>query len=290
LAAVGDAIIGAQIQRACRRLFDSPPVLLVCSPARGALPRVARRLLVYWQRDRLAESEGARRPAHIARRHRELLDAAGLVTGVSPELVTDARRHLGTRSTPVALIPNGGDYEHFAKRRPRPAALPDAGPVVGFAGGLSWRVDAGLLAAVARDRPDWTVVVVGEGGLELATLPNLLAFGRQPYDELPAWVQAFDVGLVPYVVDRFNAASFPLKVFEYLAAGVPVVSTPLPALEGLAPHVRLADAAHFAGAIDEALSQGPSAAACQAIAKANSWDERADQLEAAIADALARAA
>jgi teichuronic acid biosynthesis glycosyltransferase TuaH len=282
-ARIADRAIALQIESAARRFLPGRRALLQVDPRRGTLPGVSRDLFVYMQRDAVTASAAVRDPDHLLARHEELLDHADLVTGVSPGLLDGIE---GTRARTL-LLPNGCDVDHFTRPHAPPPELAGDEVVVGFAGGLTWRVDFELLAAVAEARPDWRLALVGEGPAAEPGPPNLVRFGAKPYAELPAWVQRFDVALIPYRQEPFNLASFPLKVFEYLAAGTPVVSTPLPALEGMAPFVRIAaDAEQYVAAVDEALTAGPSAEECRELGRANSWDHRAAELEAVLSDLL----
>ena len=165
---------------------------------------------------------------HIQSRHEQLLRSADLVTAVSPTLLEDSL----AANRRAFLLPNGADIAHFARPSPPPAALDGRGTMVGFVGAVSWRVDMALLEGIARRRPAWTIVLVGRVTVPVPRLDNLLVVGDRPYEELPGWVQRFDVGIVPYTDAAFNRASFPLKVFDYLASGVPVVAAPLPGAGG----------------------------------------------------------
>jgi glycosyltransferase involved in cell wall biosynthesis len=185
-------------------------------------------------------------------------------------------------------IPNGVELEHFAAAQPpRLAAdivrLPR--PVVGFVGGLSSWVDVPLLADLARSRPDWSLALVGPGGTDLAPLrglPNVHLLGPRPYRDLPAYLAGMDVGLIPFVQDEVTRNADPIKVYEYLAAGLPVVATDLPALRRLGDLVRLADSpARFQGQVEAALAEGREArrAERQAEAARHTWHSRFTEFE-----------
>jgi teichuronic acid biosynthesis glycosyltransferase TuaH len=114
----------------------------------------------------------------------------------------------------------------------------------------------------------------------LLSRPNVQWVGPKPFEQLPSYVRAIDVGLVPYADSAFNRGSFPLKTLEYLAAGRPTVATDLPAIRWLdTPTVAMAkDPSEFSHLVVQALSQRPddsTVAAMRAVAKRNSWDLRA---------------
>jgi glycosyltransferase involved in cell wall biosynthesis len=109
------------------------------------------------------------------------------------------------------------------------ASLPK--PVLGFYGLLEDWVDQELLAHLAQAHPEWSLVLVGKECVDfslLKALPNVHLLGRKPHSELPAYCKGFSVGLIPYLLtDRIRTVN-PIKLREYLCAGLPVVSTPLP--------------------------------------------------------------
>ena len=111
---------------------------------------------------------------------------------------------------------------------------------------------------------------------------NMRFLGLKAQAALPAYLAHADVALIPFVVSRLTQAVSPLKVFEYLAMGVPVVSTPLVELRGM-PHVHLAEGpAAFAAAVGRAAAEPRDEAALSAFARANGWEARVDGLLAAL--------
>ncbi|MBV9545300.1 MAG: glycosyltransferase, partial [Chloroflexi bacterium] len=178
-------------------------------------------------------------------------------------------------------VPNGVDAAHFAAPA-EPAdelrSLPR--PVLGFVGGLAQWVDLDLLAQVARARPDATIVLVGPVSTDvspLVGLPNVRVLGPRPYVDVPRFLAAMDVALIPFVNDAVTYHADPIKAYEYLAAGVPIVATDLPALRRLRPLVRLAETpSEFLSQIEAALAEGrePARAARQAEAAHHDWSCR----------------
>lgn len=202
------------------------------------------------------------------------------------------------------LVPNVGDYAHFAVGADRAAATEDLAalprPVIGFAGNLTRaKVDFDLLLEVARAFPSATVLLAGpveetaRAGLERVTsLANVRWLGLQSYEALPRVVAAFDVALIPYVSTEYTRSCFPLKLYEYLAAGKRVVASGLPALAGLEPHVTLTDGSdEFVAAVERALELGDAGhEERQRLAAGNTWDSRASRLLELVAEELAASA
>lgn len=282
-----DIVFGAQLSHAISTRFPRKKVvIIVFDPRRGSLRRVNRDLLVYWQRDLFSKNSRVRDIGHVAKRERELVANADLLTCVSPELVS----RLASEGMSAKWIPNGCDFDLFSSRRLR--RRPSAGgkrASIGFIGGVSWRVDSQLIAGVADARPEWDFHIVGELASTLPARDNVRVFGPRPYEDIPATIEEFDVGWIPYTPHPFNRCSFPLKVFEYLAVGRPVVSSVIPGLDGYFPYVRQAQGLEgtIAG-IEAALRDGPGIAACRRLASQNTWSSRAEVLLALIELALYR--
>ncbi|MBK9036083.1 MAG: glycosyltransferase [Myxococcales bacterium] len=134
------------------------------------------------------------------------------------------------------VSPHGVDHALFARALDDATALPaDVAalprPIVGFYGTLQDWVDYDLIAALARRHPEWSIVLLGQALADVSAvrgLANVHLLGRKPHAELPAYCKAFDVGLIPYRIDARMTYVNPIKLREYLSAGVPVVSTPVP--------------------------------------------------------------
>jgi glycosyltransferase involved in cell wall biosynthesis len=188
---------------------------------------------------------------------------------------------------PTATIRNGVDAELFARvanSSPRPRDLPPASrrPIVGFVGALYEWIDWDLIAAVGRALPEFDFVFVGPVGRRGSAIrppaaSNLRFLGARPYEAVPTYVRAFDVCWVPFDQSRVSRMANPVKIYEYLALGKPVVSTPVADTDSFAEHVRVGrDAGEIAGhlraAVGEADGQGAERVR---FARANSWDARA---------------
>jgi len=219
-------------------------------------------------------------------------------------LVVTTSQRLGERVSPdarrIVSIPNACDYEHFspaARPLPRPAALDGLrGPIIGYIGAISEWFDFDLLRHAVSARPDWSFVLVGStwgarDHSDLAAAANVRFLGEQPYDELPALLAAFDVACIPFLLTPLIEATDPVKLYEYFAAGKPVVASRLPELEAHADHVSLVDTpGEFTGAIAEALAEDPRhRSARTAFARRNTWRDRARALEHAIEETFAPA-
>ncbi|HPW54399.1 MAG TPA: glycosyltransferase [Thermoanaerobaculaceae bacterium] len=203
-----------------------------------------------------------------------LLEGADLVVVSSAWL----EQQVGSRARSLAVIRNACEYEHFAQVPPRTR---EARPVIGYYGAIADWFDAELVADLAERRPDWDFILVGStftaDTSRLSKLPNVLLPGEQPYATLPQWLDRFDVTIIPFRRIPLTEATNPVKAYEMLAAGKPVVAVPIPEVALLAPLVRLAStAAEMEVQISEALAEDDAELVerRRAFARDNTWARR----------------
>lgn len=188
-------------------------------------------LVVYYCTDEWSQFtsvDGAR----MAALEREMCRKADLVFVTSSALLERKKAY----NPETHLASHGVDHTHFAKALDSTTVTPAdvAGlphPVVGFFGLIEDWIDISLFAYLAAKRPDWSIVVIGKEKVDCSSLrkyPNLHLLGRKPYGELPGYCKAFDVGLCPFMLNELTRNVNPIKLREYLAAGLPVVSTSIP--------------------------------------------------------------
>lgn len=198
------------------------------------------------------------------------------------------------------VSPHGVDHDAFARAlddaTPIPAdlaALP--APRLGFYGTLRDWVDLELIAAVARARPRWSIALIGQQLTDLTAvrgLPNVHVLGQKRHDELPAYCKGFAAGLIPYRIDERMPFVNPLKLREYLSAGLPVVSTPVPEVTRYA-HLGVqvaSNASEFIAAIERALAEdSPGARRARSEAmRDETWSARVAQVAARIEEVAGR--
>jgi glycosyltransferase involved in cell wall biosynthesis len=201
-------------------------VWLYAPPAIHVAQALAPRLLVYDVMDDLAAFADA--PPEMRLRMRRALDAADVVFTGGRSLHRSAVGVRGPEAT--HLFASGVECEHYA--RSRALRRPHARPVAGYVGVLDERLDLELLAELAAALPDWDLQMVGPTAkihpADLPTAPNISYLGMQPYSRLPEVMAGFDVALMPFALNDATRAISPTKTLEYLAAGLPVVSTAVP--------------------------------------------------------------
>ncbi len=256
------------------------------APLLGLMDDLPRRAAVYRMSDDTASFPDT--PSKFAAIEAETCRRADLVIVTAGGLV-DRARALG--ATRVLHVPNGCDPEPFLQGgRPEPADLARwPRPRALYIGSLDWWFDAALIAAVARRLPRWSFVLIGPVRTDLralAPLPNVGLLGPRRYDDLPAYTAHADAGIVPFAPGPMTHAIHPIKVYEYCAAGIPVVSTPLRETLAMRAPIRSAGTpAEFADALEAGRLEAPeNRARRQEYARRNTWDDRFAQVRRAIGD------
>jgi glycosyltransferase involved in cell wall biosynthesis len=273
------------IRRAARKLRFRNPITWAYAPSCGEVAgSLNERMIVYHCVDDFSKFTGADK-AGIADLERKLLQKSDLVVVSADALYESKRRE--HRNT--FLVPHGVDYDHFKK-----ACLPETAvaeelralphPVIGFFGLVADWVDLSVIQYLATKRPDWSIVLVGEIQTDVSSLrelPNVHLLGRRNYQNLPGYSKGFDVAILPFVVNDLTLAASPLKMREYLAAGLPVVATPLPEVKKLSHLLRVASTPQeFLGQIEAYLAdgrRGPDPELSREM-QSQSWDARVEEI------------
>ena len=287
-------LVRRQLRGAVRRLGGSVDAVVSTWLFYDAYGVCGERRRVYWWRD---DPVGA--AVHWGASAERLGEAEQRLAGSSDLIVAvseGAARRWEDRGLRAAYLPNGCDAEFFAAAEPGPAPveidLPR--PIAGFIGHINSRTDLALLEAVADAGMSLLLVGPRDPDFEperfdrLVARANVAYVGRRPFEELPSYLAVMDVGLVPYGPTEFNRWSFPLKTLEYLAAGLPVVATSLPAVRWLDTElVTIADvpADFAASAVRDAATARDDALVPRrrAFALGHSWGERAERMAALLA-------
>ena len=256
-------------------------------------------LLIYHVVDEYAAYAGRSAEArrHTEAMERELLSLADLVIVVSPQLY-EAKRPYNAHTH---LVPNGVNYQAYVvalndEALPRDLqAIPR--PRLGYSGLIGDRLDFGLLKALAEARPEWSLVFLGEARAPqkamaweaLLQKPNVHYLGQVAVDQVPHYLKGFDVGLMPYARSRESEHISPLKVYDYLAAGLPIASVDIPAARQFAAHLHLAHTpSDFITAVQNALADTSPARfeARRKTAQQHTWEARAEALSRLMAARL----
>lgn len=286
------------------RQGDAPLVAYVFHPTFAPyLPYLGAARLVYHVYDMYDHMPGWN--ATLEAHERALIQRADVVVAAS-EAMAEGLRRKGARE--VRVLPNGADVEGFGAAaddpRSEPADLRDIPhPRLGWVGSLHPEVDYAMIAEIARRRPDWHFVLVGDPSQQVnaradadralcRTRPNVHFLGGRPIQTIPGYVAHMDVNLMCYRLadDMWIKAIYPLKLHEYLAVGHPVVSADIPSVRPFADVVRIADGIDdWQAAIEQALAgQGQGTPALRReVAGRNGWNSRVRTLTGWLSDLVA---
>jgi len=286
-------LVARQIRRALKQFPRQPVQLWSFAPDVDYLAgRFDEEIDLYYCVDEFSEFSGYDREA-IQRLERRLIERCDLVVTTAGNL-QDAKSKLHPNTH---LVTHGVSYEHFARARDEAVQIPQAmrdicAPVFGFFGMIADWIDLDLIAELARRRAEWSFVLLGQPSTSIdacADLSNVHLLGQVPFDALPGYCKAFDVGLIPFRINRLTQNVNPIKLREYLAAGLPVVSTDLPEVRRYRPHVHIGPSVdEFEKACERAL-QERTAHHCelrQTAVRNETWRDKVEQLSALVNDVL----
>ncbi len=248
---------------------------------------------IYDCMDQLSQFRGA--PAELVRRERLLLELADVVFAGGPKIHQAKVLH----NENCHSYGCGVEIAHFGKARRPETPIPDdvahlQGPVLGFFGCVDERMDYELLAKMAAAHPEWQIVIIGPAiKVDPEQFPqreNIHWLGAREYQQLPGYVKAFDVCLMPFAINEATEFINPTKALEYMATGTPIVST---AIEDVVLQfsdvVQIADSHEEFIAFCERTISSPDSEAIQLgleLTTLNSWEAIVERLEQHISDVL----
>ncbi|HLK68133.1 MAG TPA: glycosyltransferase [Bryobacteraceae bacterium] len=273
------------LRRACRKLRFRNPITWSFVPSSGdVVGTLGERMVVYHCVDEYSKFTGTDESA-ISQMEQRLMEKADLVVVSSSRLLETKSAH----NPNTFLVTHGVDVAHFRQACQSdvtpPADMPKLeSPVIGFFGLVADWVDLEVIRYLAVSRPKWSFLMIGEVHTDISglrDLHNVHLLGRRGYASLPAYCKAFDVAILPFVVNELTVAANPLKLREYLAAGLPVVATPLPEVMKLHPLVRMAQTpSDFLHQIEDLLKEGRRGPdpAVSALMDRESWDQKVEEL------------
>lgn len=258
------------------------------------LPSFKNKTVVYDCVDNHAVQAGVNRnPKRVHTEEKAILKRANLVTVTSKRLLKMKRRN--TKN--IHLVLNAGDVKLYqqpisdhARKVAKQALATIPHPILGSVGALdSYKYDFELLEQSAKEHPEWQFVFVGSPVVEQKTpalralkkLPNVHMIGSIIREHVPAYVSYFDICLIPYKNNMYNEASFPLKFWEFMATGKPIVASGVPELEEYEPMIAYANSAkEFSQKISAYLHSGIEIDTDRMkLAAQHSWDTRASELK-----------
>lgn len=277
------------IRHAARRLGFKDVITWTFLPSTaGVAGNLGEKLLIYHCVDEFSEFTGSDKAA-LLEMERRLMQRADAVI-VSSALLLEAKRRYNPKSY---LVRHGVDVHHF-RRACDPqtlipadlAALPK--PIVGFFGLIADWVDLKLVRELALARPKHSFALIGKIDTPTAViddLKNVHLFGPKDYSTLPGYCKGFDVAVLPFAINPLTVAANPLKLREYLAAGLPVISTAIPESAQTSGTIRIANTTEeFLRHLDECTSPGQSGPklSVSRTMDEESWDIKVEEMCAVV--------
>lgn len=273
------------------------PILWTYSPASFSLiGRLNEKLVVYHCVDELSATPAI--PTSILEMEKKLLKKADLVLTTSKSLYE--KKKVFNQNT--YYMPNVADVAHFmtsAENLPIPKDIARIKhPIIGFIGTIvAYKLDIQLIKYIALTHQDWSIVLIGdvaEGDSKeeigkLKTMANIFMLGGKRYEVLPSYIKAFDVCILPNRINEYTQNMFPMKFFEYLATGKPVVLTELPAIKEYSEVCYIAkDKEEFIRHLEQSLRENDEQLINKRIeiAKKNTWEIRIEEISKLIEEKL----
>ena len=277
----------SQVRKAMRKLNFENPVNMVFNPAAGLLAgKLGESELVYYCVDEYTAFTGASKG--LREIEESLFKKSDLVIVSAEKLLEDKKQF----NENTFIIRHGVDFAHFRKALDAETKIPDEiknlpKPIIGFHGLLADWVDFELIKKTAEHFAEGSVVLIGKIAVDaeqkikvLNDVANIHFLGRKPYAELPAYCKGFDVALNPFAISELTLAANPLKVREYLAAGLTVVSTDIPEVRILEHCLIGEDHDDFIRQIGSALKNPIERETISYSVKSESWESKINELRA----------
>ncbi len=278
--------LALQVRLVCRQIGFRKAITWTFVPSSAdVVGNLGEEHVIYHCVDEFSEFSGTDKTA-ILDMERRLIDKSDAVI-VSSGRLQQAKSKQGVQTF---LVTHGVDVTHFRKACDPHTVIPEdiAGipaPIIGFFGLIEDWVDLPLVRFLAQARPQWSFVLIGKLATDdspVRGLPNVHLLGRKDYQQLPAYCKAFNAAMLPFVINELTLASNPLKLREYLAAGLPVVASAIPEVERLEGLLRIAKTdEEFLGQIENLLAGGLPADLRLRISQSmetQTWDHKVEDL------------
>lgn len=280
-------LLRRSIRRTLRKGNYHDPVVFTSSPIVGPLiGTLGERSSHYLCLDDFTLFDGAFE--NLGTLEQELIAKTDSCFAISEKLLTTRK----TSSRHNYFLPQGVDTVHFSPSKKRIAKTMEkiSKPIIGFFGLLTTWVNIELIIGAARRYPEYQFVILGRTHVDISPLNavrNIHYIGEVPFADLPSYARAFDVGIIPFIINDLTIACNPLKLLEYLALGIPVVSTNMPEVAKFIPHVFIADNdEEFIDSIRSAVNDisDENNAIRRAVAETLSWESIAEQISSIVND------
>jgi len=248
-----------------------------CPTAEGIVGRLKEGKSIYYCADEYSEFSGYSKKL-VKELEESLLKKVDLVLVVSDKLHQTKKKY----NPNIFTIPHGVEFKRFSKYNLTPVELPAdlrkiKRPIIGYYGLIRDWIDFELLQTISK-RKDWSLVLVGPANTDISSIQgidNIYLLGLKDYESLPLYLKGFDVCIIPYKLVEVTINARPLKLFEYMASGKPIVSTPLPSVLPYGKIIRIGSTKEeFIEQIEKSLQEKDNSLIQKRIdlARENSWE------------------
>lgn len=290
---INNCFIAAILRKQLLSLNFKAPILWIYAPYSYRLAgKLGEKFVIYECVDELSAAKGLVKGEVVKSFEEHLIRKADLVI-VTAQNLYDSKKHIAKR---ICIVPNGAEVEHFRKALSKDTAVSEEiarikRPIVGFLGSISFWIDISLIQYIALSRTEWSIVMVGPVRTDISkinSLPNVYILGRKDYQKLPGYIKAFDVCINPYILDDVAEGCSPLKLYEYLSTGKPIVSVDMPEARKFGDLVRIAKSKEdFISEIELAFREDINRARARIIeSEKHSWDKRFQREESIVQESL----
>jgi glycosyltransferase involved in cell wall biosynthesis len=282
---INENLLHRQIEKRVERFSNKKPILWLSLPTAGGMVKKFNEILsIYYCSDEWTEFPGVSRKAMIEM-EKEVLSKVDMVI-VTSEKLYEAKKNYNNNTF---IVCHGVNFNHFFKGQYEGMPVPEKlrnvkKPIIGFYGLIASWVDVNLLEYLAQRKPEWSIVLIGESMIDLSCLKkydNVFLLGSMNYQELPRYSINFDAALMPFKENKLTSFVNPLKMLEYMASGLPVVSTNLPELTKYKRIIKLSSSKEdFLEKIDESLKEKEKKYIQEGIkiARKESWQRKACEM------------
>ena len=280
------------INSLCRSLkLDNPVVIIGTATAFPIIERLHPKLVVYHCSDDYSSQPNF--PSSFKDLEKKVIARADLIICTAEEL-TEVKAPMNPQTY---TITNGADVDHFKSSLEDSTVVPCeikdlSGPVIGYVGTIFEWLNFEMIAKAAREKPEWNFVFIGPVTTDISLLhdiPNVHMMGPKPYSSIPNYLKGFDVATIPFIIHDVTLRASPVKFYEYLASGTPIVATRLPDLNRFDHLVTLFSRPdQYIKSLEKALTDKSKTALNTRLAEAgnHSWKSRFEQIDELIDQAV----
>lgn len=286
-------LINSALKKQIRNMGFKNPILWTYAPFSDRLVgKLGEKFVIYECVDEFSASKGLVKAETVRSLEEKLIKKSDLVI-VTAQNLLDTKRHIARN---IHLISNAAEIEHFRMASYDNTIIPEEmekikHPIIGFLGSIAYWIDIPLIQKIALSHPEWSIVLIGPVRTDISkieSLKNVHLLGRKDYQKLPGYLKAFDICINPYILDGVAEGCSPIKLYEYLATGKPIVSVDMPEASNFKDLIKIAkDNKDFIYQIELSLKEDENMTKLRLKeSEKHSWNERFKTEESIIQNLL----